>query len=286
MTVVNSANLFIIASLSLCSFLRSLFSLRSSPYLRKALNFPFTKYRSDQTYRQDGMLDTIAQTTGLAVITIEYRLAPEHPFPQANEDVYDVAEFLVDNGVKEYGASLCFVGGESAGGHLSALTVLHLLSARPNFALKGVVLNYGCFDLTSLPSGRGFTVPLVLTTEDINHFTEAYVGALSLEERKSPDVSPIYHPIFQHSPANTKDGEESYLKNGKKLPPAIFICGTEDALLDDTLLMSAKWQIAGGEQLTKFVPGTCHGFMIFDKKSSKTTADGHKYMLDWILEKQ
>jgi acetyl esterase/lipase len=47
--------------------------------------------------RQDLLLDELANRTQLAVVSVDYRLAPEHPFPAANHDCHDVADWLVDN---------------------------------------------------------------------------------------------------------------------------------------------------------------------------------------------
>ena len=54
----------------------------------------------------------IAEGANLAVISVGYRLAPEHPFPQGPEDCYDAAEWLVDNSQDKFGAPLKFAGGE------------------------------------------------------------------------------------------------------------------------------------------------------------------------------
>ncbi|KAK5246352.1 hypothetical protein LTR40_012035, partial [Exophiala xenobiotica] len=67
---------------------------------------------------QDPMLQDIADRTGTLVLSVGYRLAPEHPFPDGPNDCYDVAEWLVDNAEAKFGAPLGFTGGESAGGHL------------------------------------------------------------------------------------------------------------------------------------------------------------------------
>ena len=61
---------------------------------------------------QDPLTKSIADGANLAVISVGYRLAPEHPFPQGPEDCYDVAEWLVDNSEAKFGAPLKFVGGE------------------------------------------------------------------------------------------------------------------------------------------------------------------------------
>lgn len=60
---------------------------------------------------QDGYLNLLAQK-GYAVVSVGYRLAPEHPFPQGPEDCYDVADYLLEHGEKEYGGPLLFIGGE------------------------------------------------------------------------------------------------------------------------------------------------------------------------------
>jgi acetyl esterase/lipase len=60
---------------------------------------------------QDPLLAHIADTSCLAVVSVEYRLAPEHPFPQGPEDCYDVAEWLAANAKLHYGAELSFIAG-------------------------------------------------------------------------------------------------------------------------------------------------------------------------------
>ena len=98
---------------------------------------------------QDPFLQWMADQTGCLCISVGYRLAPEHPFPAGPEDCFDAAEWLIDNAVKEFGAPLAFLGGESAGGHLSALTALHLLNSSKEkysqFSLNGLLLHYGTF---------------------------------------------------------------------------------------------------------------------------------------------
>jgi acetyl esterase/lipase len=58
-----------------------------------------------------------------------------------------------------------------------------------------------------------------------------------------------------------------------KLPPALYTCGTEDPLLDDTLFMSAKWKATGGETVVKIVPGVPHGFIMFPRDLDGPRAD-------------
>jgi acetyl esterase/lipase len=60
---------------------------------------------------QDPLLAHIADASALAVVSMEYRLAPEHPYPKGLEDCYDVAKWLATNGDDRYGAPLTFIAG-------------------------------------------------------------------------------------------------------------------------------------------------------------------------------
>lgn len=120
---------------------------------------------------QDVMLKYLADHCQLAVVSVGYRLAPEDPYPKGNEDCFDVGEYLVDKSEKDYGGPLMFMGGDSAGGHLSVLTAFHLLKTRPDFAFKGLILNFGAYDLSGfLPQAHTFDLPLVLDVDIMEKF--------------------------------------------------------------------------------------------------------------------
>lgn len=120
---------------------------------------------------QDTMLAYMANECNLTVVSVGYRLAPEHPFPAGNEDCFDAAQYLVDHAEKDFGAKLLFMGGDSAGGHLSALTAFHLLDTRPDFAFKGLVLNFGVYQLGGwLPQVHHFDMPLILNQDIMNKY--------------------------------------------------------------------------------------------------------------------
>ena len=75
---------------------------------------------------QDRMLERIGRNTGLACVSVEYRLAPEHPYPAGPDDCEAAALWLAKNAKSEFGSDLLTIGGESAGGHLSVVTLLRL----------------------------------------------------------------------------------------------------------------------------------------------------------------
>ncbi|KAL8853732.1 MAG: hypothetical protein Q9221_001375 [Calogaya cf. arnoldii] len=113
--------------------------------------------------------ERIADLANVVVVSVGYRLAPETPFPAAPEDCFDAAEWLIDNSKEKFGVDLQFVGGESAGGHLTLSTYLHLTTSRPSFSLSGLILNYAIFDLTFLPQVHNFKSreTLILDKENV-----------------------------------------------------------------------------------------------------------------------
>lgn len=222
---------------------------------------------------QDVLLQDIADATGLLVISVGYRLAPEYPFPAGPQDCFDAAEWLVDNSEKEFGAHLGFVGGESAGGHLSVLVALHLLQSQEtkysSFKLKGLLLHFGAYDLSWTPSVYTFKKPetLILDRDLMEHFIEVFLPGMTPEEKKHPSVSPLYASLM-----------------GLNLPSALFTCGTEDCLLDDTMFMATKWMMAGGDTIVKIIPGGAHGYIMFPRSADETAEEGMQATEAYILK--
>jgi acetyl esterase len=193
---------------------------------------------------QDPKLERLADATGLAVVSVEYRLAPEHPYPAGPDDCEAAAAWLVRNARTEFGSDALTVGGESAGGHLSAVTVIRMRDRHGYTGFRGANLVYGAFDMSMTPSQRRFgdTPRLVLRTIDIVQFANAFLPTLT--ERRDPDISPLFADL-------------------KGLCPALFSVGTADALLDDTLFMHARWLAAGNAAELAIYPGGAHGFTLF-----------------------
>ena len=196
---------------------------------------------------QDPLLEALAETTGLCVASVEYRLAPEHPFPAGPDDCEDAALWLVGDGVAEIGAPPVFaVGGESAGAHLAASTILRLRDRHGLTPFSAANLVYGVFDLSGTPSQRLWPAgrELVLSRESMAWFTRCFAPEMSTDELRSPEISPLY--VDLHG-----------------LPPALFVVGTSDPLLDDSLFMSSRWLAAGNEAELLVYPEAAHGFNVF-----------------------
>lgn len=192
---------------------------------------------------QDPMLERIADNTGLAVVSVEYRLAPEHPYPAGPDDCESAALWLARNAKAEFGSDILTIGGESAGGHLSAVTLLRMRNRHGYAGFRGANLVYGAYDMTMTPSQRAFgNERLVLRTIDIVQFANAFLPIVN--DRRDPDISPLYAGL-------------------RGLPPALFSVGTYDALVDDTLFMHGRWIAAGNDAELAIYPGGAHGFTLF-----------------------
>ncbi len=196
---------------------------------------------------QDPLLVELADATGLCAVSVDYRLAPEHPYPAACDDCEDAALWLLRDGLEALGLPpMATIGGDSAGGHLSAVTLLRL---RDRHAITGAFaaanLIYGAFDLSMTPSQRLWGERnLILSTPILHYFGDMFLPGLGEEARRDPDVSPLYASLHD-------------------LPPALFTVGTLDPLLDDSLFMHARWAASGARAQLRTWPEAIHGFNAF-----------------------
>lgn len=214
----------------------------------------------------DEMLKTFSNTHRMTAMSVGYRLAPEDPFPAGLNDCVDVAEYLVDNAQSVFSTPLRVIGGASAGGNYAAIVTLHLMRSRPQYQPDAVLLINGIFDLTlNMPSTTESRPSVIVDRPMLDKFVEAYTAGASIEARRNPLISPLYdnlQKLAAESPFGT-------------LPPALFTCGTGDPLLDDSLLMSIKWNGTGSETVLKLYPGAPHMFSAFKgvKVADDTAAD-------------
>jgi acetyl esterase len=193
--------------------------------------------------RHDPILERIVQSTAMACVSVEYRLAPENPYPAGWDDCESAAVWLMKNAKTEFGTEVLTIGGESAGGTLAAATLLRVRDHHGYTGFRSANLCYGCFDSSMTPSqrlspDRGILIGKLMLMK----FSEAY--APEGIDRRNPDLSPLYADL-------------------KNMPPAIFTVGTMDPLLDDTLFMYARWIAAGNEAELAVYPGEAHAFNIF-----------------------
>jgi acetyl esterase len=197
---------------------------------------------------QDVRLQRLARETGLTVVSVNYRLAPEDPYPAGPDDCEAAALWLLGAaGQAELQApGPRAIGGDSAGGQLAAVTLLRLRDRHGiTGAFGAAVFQYGCFDLSMTPSQRLWGERnLVLSGPIMVWFSDQFLPDRDREQRRDPDISPLFADL-------------------EGMPPAIFTCGTEDPLLDDTLFMEARWRQSGHATELRLWAQAPHGFLSF-----------------------
>ncbi|MEW6640752.1 MAG: alpha/beta hydrolase [Pseudomonadota bacterium] len=189
---------------------------------------------------RDGDMERLVEALGVACVSVDYRLAPEHPYPAAPDDCEAAARWLIAHAEPLFGTDCLLIGGESAGAHLAAVTLLRLRDAGLGDAFASANLAFGAYDLSMTPSQlRGGSAKAVTTRRVGERIGEAFLPADI--DRRHPDVSPLYADLAG-------------------LPPALFSVGTLDQLLDDSLFMHARWVAAGNPAELAVYPGGVHGF--------------------------
>jgi acetyl esterase/lipase len=190
----------------------------------------------------DLLHEVLADSLNLACVSVDYRLAPEHPYPAGPDDCEAAACWLLEHARAELGSDRLLIGGESAGAHLAAVTLLRLRDkhgAADRFL--GANLLFGAYDLSRTPSQLGVGIAPGTDILDGTGFPlDLFLPGMTLEERRHPDVSPLYADLAG-------------------LPPALFTVGGSDHLVDDTLFMAARWELAGNATELIVYPDTPHG---------------------------
>jgi acetyl esterase/lipase len=172
----------------------------------------------------------LSDTLGAVVVSVDYRLAPEHPWPAAPDDCETAALWIVENALDRFGTTRLAVTGFSAGATLAMTTMLRLRD-RGIDAVDTAVLQFGTYDLSAqTPAGR-------LIADE--YFLDAYAGVAP--DRTAPDLSPIYADLAG-------------------LPTVLIVVGGEDILLRDNLAMASSLSAAGVDVDLRIYPDAPHGF--------------------------
>ncbi|AXK89210.1 acetyl esterase [Nocardia farcinica] len=189
----------------------------------------------------DRLARDIADATGAVVVNVEYRLAPEHRYPVANDEAYAALCWLHENAAAwGVARSRIGVGGDSAGGSMAAATALRSRDeAGPGIAQQ-VLFYPGIERRTDRPSMREFGDSPFLTAADIDWMKSLYLG----EDPATDDAYGV--PALADSLAG--------------LPPAIIAVGYADPLRDAVEAYGDRLRAAGVPTAQLRYPGMGHGF--------------------------
>lgn len=191
----------------------------------------------------------LCRTHDIRVVSVDYRLAPEHPFPAGPDDCLAVLLDVLD---AEAGSPTgpVLVGGESAGATLAVSALLRLRDLGRVGEIAGANLSYGVYDLTRTPSMRG-TVPSDVADDVLAALPfDLYVPGRTAEELRTAEYSPLYADL-------------------REMPPALFTVGTADELLDDSLFLASRWAAYERETELAVYPDCGHGFTTYDMEMTR-----------------
>lgn len=140
----------------------------------------------------------LAHLANCAVVSLDYRLAPEHTFPTAHNDAFDALQWLVQNAARlGLNPSLIAIGGDSAGGTLTASTAIAARDA--GIALKLQLMFYPGCSPEYLPSADTFEKGFLLEKASIEYFYGHYIP--HLDDRLNPRFSPMLADVSGVAPA-------------------------------------------------------------------------------------
>jgi acetyl esterase len=200
---------------------------------------------SPRTHRKLGLRFAEA---GYLVVNVDYRLAPEAPFPGPFEDCVFAVHWAAENAARWGGDSARLaLGGDSAGGNLAAAVAAHMASDPSAPQIRAALLIYGVFDFAAM-SGMTDAAP--------NGDVEA--------ARKLRDA--MIHSYLGNSPtpARLADPRASPIRAAAKLPPSFLVVGTADPLLDQQKALAAELARAGVEHESVVLEGMPHGFVQYE----------------------
>ncbi len=174
---------------------------------------------SINTHRE--LVARLSRSTRMRALAIDYRLAPEHPYPAAVEDATTVYHWLLTQGIDP---AKMVIAGDSAGGGLALATLLALRDAGESLPLGAVCLSpWADLACTGACIHEKASLDKILSPDGLSRSAKSYAGGHDL---RSPLISPLYGEL-------------------KGLPPLLIQVGTDEVLLDDARRIAEKAQIAG-----------------------------------------
>ena len=194
-----------------------------------------------------------ASRCGLAVVSVDYRLAPRASVHEQMEECLAAARWLLQDGLADDAGLPVIVVGESAGAHLAAATLQRLRDWPALLErVAGAVLYYSVYDMAGTDSvRRAGPETLVLDGPRMLAGLRRLTPDLDDAGRRRPPLSPLFGDLVG-------------------MPPALMIVGSCDPLLDDTLRLAQRWRQVADLELS-VAPEAPHGFIHFPTAMASVT---------------
>lgn len=210
---------------------------------------------STKTHRP--MVSRIASESESKALLINYRLAPENPYPAALEDAVSAYQYLLKEG---YTPEQIIIAGDSAGGGLSVSLLYYLKDHQLPLPKTAVLLcPWTDLELTGPSIEKNSKYDPVLSRDHMEFMRSNYAGK---EDFKQPYISPLYGDV-------------------QGLPPIYIQTGTIDPIYDDSVRLHEKILASGGNSILDIYPGKFHvwqAFYTFIREGKKAISEIAKYI--------
>lgn len=214
----------------------------------------------------------MANQTNCIVISVEYRLAPEYPFPAGLEDCYEVTKIIANNIIKEAKESKnlnkprkLIISGDSAGGNLAAVISLLARDSGDFMPDKQILYYPSCYndysESSPFESVRLYGKDYILTAKRISEYMELYVQ--NKEDLNSPLVAPLLAKDFSNQ------------------PDTLIITAEYDPLRDEGEAYGLELAKVGNNVEVKRIENSLHGFLSLPKNSD-IVETCYEYVRDFL----
>jgi acetyl esterase/lipase len=193
----------------------------------------------------DPLCRELCMGTGRVVVSVHYRLAPEHKFPAASDDALAASRWIAENIESfEGNPKSIIVAGDSAGANLATVTAIRIRD-QGGPTLTGQILLYPVTDFFSPPTPSRLRIANgpFLRLDKVELFNRKFFAHAA--DSRNPWASPLL------------------LEDPSRLPPALVICAEFDPLLDEGVAYANKLKEAGIPVQCSIYPGMFHGFISF-----------------------
>ena len=211
-----------------------------------------------------GFASVLSAECGMRVVSAEYRLAPEDPFPAALDDVYGIYCHILERGLD---ASKIILAGESAGGGLAYALCLKLRAEGKPMPAGIIAISPWC-DLTL--SGESYTenkeADPSITRERLEFFADCYIGAYTPEQ--IPDIKKISAKAKGNEQKKRNPYVSPIYADLSGMPPSLIFVGEDELLYSDAVSMRDKLFASGCDVQIVSRPGMWHAYVLYCLKSN------------------